>query len=240
MFDTYIKNTEDRKKKYKTNDALQTLISCIARKYPVVKSTKRKSKKSLVLYDRSTKSVNEKNTMRFIASETTKFVREIRRTGLPGDNAARYVSIRQIRYLKNENSGKTSLNSVLLLIVMIKLLQYDNNSSEYRALIDEDSEDGMNIIHPCSPDMMIRSHPDPSVNCSEFFLGQLFKNIQGNCFPIKPTQQYLANYLIASSERLDELVTDDVYDAIRIGNGYPNKKCEFKDIIPNQMYDFPG
>lgn len=240
MFDTYIKNEEARRKPIDSNNILKTLICCVALKYPIVKSTKRKGKKPLILYDHNTNSINQKNTIRFISSESTKFVRGIKRTELPGDNAARYVSCRQIKYLLNKNSGRTSINSVILLIVIIKLLQYNIDSPEYRMHIDESYETGMIKTHPCSPDKILKDRPIPRVNCASFFLGQLYDKVVDNTFHIKPTQLYLANYLITTSDELDELVTDDVYDAIRTGHGYPNKQCEFKDITSNQMHDFPG
>lgn len=234
---TYIKNEEKRENTPKNNPLLERIIIRIARKYNVIKN--RKTGRPIVLYDVNTHKHYRRRTIRFIAQQSTKFIRDIRLTNIAGQDASRYASSKQIRMLIDDNSGYSSVNSIIILVVMFRLLQYDTKSRDYLELIHDDAEQRNEYID-YSPLFFIPERLPETSNLANCFLREKSDEIKRiyNRLPIG--QQSLANYVIACSNRVDHLVTSDAYTAIRIEKGYPDKKCEIKDITPRKLPDFPG
>lgn len=234
---TYIKNEEKRKNTAKNNPLLEQIIIRIARKYNVIKN--RKTGRPIVLYDVNTHKFYRRHTIRFIAQQSTKYIRDIRLTNIAGQDASRYASSRQIRMLIDDNSGYSSVNAIIILIVMFRLLQYDTKSRDYLELVHDDAEQRSEYVD-YSPSFFVPERLPGTPNLANCFLKEKFDEIKRIYNQLPIGQQSLANYVIACSDIIDHLVTADAYIAIRIRKGCPDKKCEIKDITPKELPAFPG
>jgi len=234
MFNTYVKEPS---KKKQDNPFFTQLVVRIGRKFNVIRGEK--NGQAVVLYDVQTKMFHRGKTHKFIAQQANRFIRKIPLANIEGENANRVISARQIRKLQNDNSGWTSVNSIIILCVMFQLLQMDINSPEFKKIIHEDAV--MNSeFSEYVPALFISGHLKEPKNCACYFLGEKVRRILEEELSLPHGQMYLADYICACSDKLDEIVTKDAYDAIRIGAGFPEKKLDFKDISPNQFPDYPG
>ena len=236
MFNIYITDKANKKKGSKENKFVKTAIECLARKYNVIKG--KNDDKSIILFNFEKNELNIKKTCRFIAKQTTAFLNKMEDSNVVGVGAGKYASRRQINNLLNDNSGNTSVNSLILLIVIFKLLQYSTDSKEYQEIIHKSAKTESEYTEYKPKDFLF----DPlhiKDNCATCFLEGKMINILNRQLNLSTIQCGLADFLIACSDTLDELVTCHADDAITIGAGYPDKKREFRDILPSDMPNFP-
>lgn len=234
MFNTYVREKKT-KKNYCANPHLERAIEDVAKKYNVIKH--KKNGTPILLYDFQAKKPNLRKTIRFIAQQASIFIREIPDSAMVGIGASKFASSKQIRSLLNENSGQTSVNSILILCTIFKLLQYDVNSKEYKAIIHEYAKQDSTY---CQYNPNNYSSASDGNNCAKYFLGEKVKRILENGFGFSPGQQDLADYIMACSNALDNMVSSDAFIAVHDEVKDPNKKKEFIKITPNDFPDFPS
>lgn len=233
MANTYVKEPH---KQRQDNPFFTQLVVGIGRKFNAIKSEK--NGQAVILYDVQTGLFHRGKTHKFIAQQANQFINQIPLAIVEDENANRKVSARQIRKLQNDNSGMTSVNSIIILCVMFRLLQMDINSAEFKKIIHKTAV----IRSDLSDYVPSRYVSDPCIepaNCSCFFLGEKVRRILNAQLTLPIGQEFLANYICACSDALDRIVTEDVYVAIRIGVGFPEKQADFKDIEPDRFPNYP-
>ena len=151
-----------------------------------------------------------------------------------------------------DNPDYTTVNAIIIMTVIIKLLQYDANSDQYKQLIHESANKDHKLTD-YSQMPLFDTDANASNNCAYCFLnvkmGPILEGFKGNSV----FQEELANYLCACSDRLDYLVSDHARYAVTIGEGYranediefPHhhnniKKEEFRDISANDFPYYPA
>lgn len=236
MFHTYVKE-KNAKKEYRENAFLATAIEDVAKKYNVIKH--KRNKGPIVLYDFNENKLYQKRTIRFIAREATNFMKDIRNANNPEENAAKHASLKQIRNLLNENSGKTTVSSIIILCVIFRLLQQEIDSDYYLDTIHESAIISQDYSTYCHEHYIIDASAF-SKNCAWYFFGDRVERILEGQLDLPVGQIYLAAYIQACSDILDELVTDKAGIAIQIRKGYPEKLREMKDISANDFPPFPA
>ena len=242
---TYVKEKIQDKKK-KQNAFLEEAITKIAKKYNIVKKgaikrDKRNKGDPIVLYDFKKNECHRRNTLKLIAKQSSLFIADIpNNEHVVGVGASKYASCRQIRFLLDDNSGQTSVNTVILLCTIFKLLQYSTDSAEFKAIIHDNAKND-NDYTDYVPESFLPPalSVDDMKSCAKCFLEEKMRKILEGGLTLPSIQIYLANYIRACSDCLDNLVTSRAKTAVIIGQGYPEKQCEIRDIQPTDMPHFP-
>lgn len=237
MTDTYARRT-GKKSKRKENTLLKNLISLVARKYKIVYG---KRHRLCILYDitdvqNNIGNVRFRKTERFIARYATRFIRSIA-SQLPFDGqcAKRNASRKQISRMMDENSLELSVNSIIILTCILKLLQLPIDDPEFQKICYYVPSD-----YEYSPDCIIQN--DNSVNLAKAFLVNQFACLENDPYlnSYAPGTHYLVDYINLCSDHLDNCVGSNAYRAIRIGAGRPEKQKEIFEIVPNDFPPFPA
>ena len=249
---TYVRKKE--KKKAKENAFLAAAIECIAQKYNIIEKKKKKNKTvPLALYDFENNKPYKKRTIRFIARQATVFIEKIRNAELVTVNATKRASANQIRFLLNDNADYTTVNTVIIMTVIIQLLQYSIDSKEYKALIHVTAKKDDQYAK-YNPDWFVKmNNANASSGCAKCFfqtkMGPILNGYSGQ----SEAQRQLAEYLRACSVQLDHLVSNHAGIAIRIGENGSNHESEertrdktildkikeFYEISPTDFPSFP-
>ena len=229
MFQIYAVYT-GKKENSKDNMRLRQLISFIALKFQVVYG---KRKKPIVLYEdleNGKRVIHWKNTERFIAKYATRFIRNIPLAPhYDGYNAGRYASKRQIERMLDENSLYTSVNSVIILLSILHLLQLSIDDKEFQALCYNSFEN----YHPSLESIV---NIDNDENLCYYFLRNQFKRLyfDPDFKNFAPNTIYLAEYVALCSDALDEIIGNNAFRAVRITDD--RKRREIREVEPK---DFP-
>lgn len=237
MSDTYAKRL-GKKVKRKDNSLLKNLISLVAKKYQIVYG---KRHRHCILYNitdvqKNIGNVHFRKTERFIARYATKFIRSIPIQPLfIGQCAKRNASKRQIDKMMDENSLDLSVNSIIILACILKLLQLPIEDPEFKKICHYVPSD-----YEYSPDSIIQN--DDSVNLAKAFLANQFAYLESDPYlnNYAPGTHYLVDYINLCSAHLDDCVGCNAYLAIRIGSGKPEKQKEIFEITPNDFPPFPA
>ena len=214
--------------KRKENDELMRLLVLVAKKYRIVKK-KSNSDKYVVLYSEENNQWSKRKTIRFVAQQASKFIRDIR----VGDKCqiGRYVSRRQINKLVDDNNNDTTVHALAILIVILQLLLCDINSQEYLSLVSPQ-------IAPLvvSPEYYSNEECKKNLACT-YLSGHISRLIEDRSYiKYAVDTRELCVYLVDCYDMLNRLVGENAYLAVRIKTNANGHKPIIR-ITPN---DFPG
>jgi len=228
----YAIRTETFPKRRLINNDLYRLFELVAKKYQVIHG---KRGKVIYLYDDVFEDVYLSNTVRFVAKYATKFIRKVPLQDNPIHCAGRYASKNQIMLLLNENSRFTSVNTIFILVVLLKLLLLDERSKEFRNLSCRKKS-----IMPVTEKNIIPNDIEDDIAVS--FLKQHIENLLNDPYyrHYVPSRHFICEYIIDCYDELIELVGNNAIDALRKAKNKAEGNMGILAVQPLQMPRYPA